>query len=260
MSTAQLSGKIIIVTGGTQGLGEAIARHLVEQGAGGMVICGRNRANGQRVSGALEAAGCPTLYVAADLSKEADCREMVRACDDRFGRVDGLVNVAGDTRRGTLEDSSVALWDHQFAVNARAPFILMQEAVRIMKREKIAGSIVNIISMACYGGEPYLTPYCASKGALATLTKNVANALLFDRIRVNGLNVGWMSTPNEDVVQKASGRPDNWLELAEAKSPFGRLLRPSDPVQLVALLLSDDSGMMTGSLIDFDQVVVGAGS
>ena len=92
------------------------------------------------------------------------------------------------------------------------------------------------------------------------MTKNVANTLLFDRIRVNGLNIGWMSTPNEDVVQKASGRPDNWLELAEAKSPFGRLLRPSDPVKLVALLLSDDSGMMTGSLIDFDQAVVGAGS
>jgi NAD(P)-dependent dehydrogenase (short-subunit alcohol dehydrogenase family) len=258
VSTAQLSGKIIVVTGGTQGLGEAIARHLVEQGVAGMVICGRNRANGQRVSGALEAAGCPTLYVSADLSEEMNCREVIRACDTRFGRVDGLVNVAADTTRGTLENSSVALWDYQFAVNARAPFILMQEAVGIMKREGTAGSIVNIISMSCYAGEPYLTPYCASKGALATLTKNLANALLPDRIRVNGVNIGWMSTLGEHVVQKAMGQPDNWLELADAKCPFGRLLRPSDPVKLVALLLSDNMEMMTGSLIDFDQTVGGA--
>ena len=258
MPTDQLSEKIIIVTGGTQGLGEAIARHLAEQGAAGLVICGRNRENGQAVAAALEAAGCPTLYVPADLSKETDCRDVVRACDDRFGRVDGLVNVAGDTTRGTLEDSSVALWDYLFALNARAPFILMQETVRIMKREKIAGSIVNIISMSCYCGETYLSPYSATKGALATLTKNAANTLSWDRIRVSGVNIGWMSTPSELAVQKALGQPDNWLELAEAKCPFGRLLRPSDPVKLVAFLLSDGAEMMTGSLIDFDQTVIGA--
>ena len=258
MPTEQLSGKVIIVTGGTQGLGEAIARHLAEQGAAGQVICGRNRAKGETVAAALEAAECPTVFVPADLSKETDCREVVRTCDARFGRVDGLVNVAGDTTRGTLEDSSVALWDYLFALNARAPFILMQDTVRIMKREKIAGSIVNIISMSCYCGEPYLSPYSATKGALATLTKNAANALAVDRIRVNGVNIGWMATPSELAVQKALGQPDNWLELAEAKCPFGRLMRPSDPVELVALLLSDSSEMMTGSLIDFDQSVIGA--
>lgn len=260
MQTSQLAEKIIVVTGGTQGLGEAIARHLVEQGAAGMVICGRNRTNGENVCEALQAAGCPTVYVPGDLSIEADCREVMRICDTRFGRVDGLVNVAADTARGTLEDSSVEFWDRQFALNARAPFILMQDAVRIMKREKIAGSIVNIITMSCYAGEPYLTPYCASKGALATLTKNAANALAYDRIRVNGVNIGWMSTPSEHGRQEAMGQPDNWLERADAECPFGRLLRPSDPVQLVALLLSDESGMMTGSLIDFDQTVIGGRS
>jgi len=258
MSRDQLSGKVIVVTGGTQGLGEAIARHLVERDAEGLVICGRNRANGEQVAGDLEAAGCPTVYVPADLSQEVDCREVVRACDARFGRVDGLVNVAGDTTRGTLEDTTVALWDYLFALNARAPFILMQEAVRVMKREKIGGSIVNIITMSCYCGEPYLTPYCASKGALATLTKNVANALRFDRIRVNGVNIGWMATPHEHAVQKALGQPDDWLERVEPKFPFGRLLRPEDPVELVAYLLSDAAKMMTGSLIDFDQTVIGA--
>ena len=258
MTGDQLAGKVIIVTGGTQGLGEAIAREVAVQGAAGLAICGRNRDNGRRVSADLEAMGCPNLYVYADLEKEADCRAVVRACDARFGRVDGLVNVAGDTTRGTLEDSSVALWDHLFAVNARAPFILMQEAVRVMKREAVRGSIVNIISMSCYAGEPYLTPYCASKGALATLTKNVANALQPDRIRVNGVNIGWMATPSEHRVQTGLGQPEDWLGAADAGCAYGRLLRPHDPVKLVALLLSAATEMMTGSLIDFDQTVIGA--
>ena len=152
----------------------------------------------------------------------------------------------------------MALWDRIFAVNARAPFILMQDAVRIMKREKIAGSIVNIITISCYAGEPYLTPYCASKGALATLTKNTANALAPDRIRVNGVNIGWMSTPSEHGRQKDMGKPDNWMDMADAGCAFGRMLRTSDPVHLIALLLSDNSAMMTGALIDFDQTVIGA--
>jgi NAD(P)-dependent dehydrogenase (short-subunit alcohol dehydrogenase family) len=253
----RMEGKVVIVTGGTQGLGEGIARRLTGLGAAGVVICGRNRERGQVVATDLEKAGCPSLYVPTDLEIEADCRRVVRACDEKFGRVNGLVNAAGITTRGTLEDTSVALWDRMFAVNVRAPFILMQESVRIMKREGQGGSIVNVISMSAHGGQPFITAYCASKGALATLTKNAAHALRYDRIRVNGLNIGWMFTPAEDAVQKAMGKPDNWLELAEAEKPFKRILHPQDVAGITAYLLSDDAEMMTGSLIDFDQNVIG---
>lgn len=147
-----MKGKVIIVTGGTQGLGEGIARHLADLGAAGLITCGRNRENGEAVAAALRERGCEAAYVRADLALEADCRRVAAVCDERFGRVDGLVNAAGITTRGTLEDTSVELWDHHFAVNARAPFILTQEAVRIMKREEIPGSIVNIISLSSYGG------------------------------------------------------------------------------------------------------------
>ena len=252
-----LADKVIIVTGGTQGLGEGIARHLAELGAAGLVICGRNQANGQRVAAALEELGAPSLYAPADLSQEADCRQVVHACDERFGRVDGLVNAAGLTTRGTLDDTSVELWDRIFAVNTRAPFILMQESARLMKREGRGGSIVNILSMSSYGGQPFITAYCASKGALATLTKNTANGLRFDRIRVNGINMGWTATDAEHEIQKAMGQPDNWLELAEARMPFGRILRPRDIATLTAYLLSDDAQMMTGAIIDLDQNVMG---
>jgi NAD(P)-dependent dehydrogenase (short-subunit alcohol dehydrogenase family) len=100
-------------------------------------------------------------------------------------------------------------------------------------------------------------PYSVSKGALATLTKNVAHALRSDRIRVNGICIGWMFTPNEQQIQLESGQPANWLELVEKTKPFQRLLRPRDVAYLTTYLLSDRSEMMTGALIDFDQKVVG---
>ncbi len=252
-----LDGKVVVVTGGTQGLGEGIARHLAHLGAAGLVICGRNRERGAAVRDALEDEGCAAEYVAADLAREADCRDVIAAADARFGRADGLVNAAGLTDRGTIDDTSVELWDTMFAVNARAPFILIQEAVRVMKREGRGGSIVNITSVAMHCGQPFLTAYSASKAALATLTKNVANAVRTDRIRCNALNIGWMDTPNEHLVQKAMGKPDDWLAIAEDEQPFGRLIKPLDVARMTAFLLGDGAAMMTGALVDFDQRVVG---
>jgi len=173
-----------------------------------------------------------------------------------FGNIHGLVNGAGLTDRGYLDDTTVELWDMLFAVNVRAPFILTQEVVRVMKREKTGGSIVNIISIVSHGGPPFLTAYCSSKGSLTVLTKNVAHALRYDKIRVNGLNIGWTDTPNEHQVQKKMGQPDNWLEKAESSRQFKRLLKPIDVAEMVSFLLSDRAEMMTGSIIDFDQTVV----
>jgi NAD(P)-dependent dehydrogenase (short-subunit alcohol dehydrogenase family) len=133
----------------------------------------------------------------------------------------------------------------------------MQETVRFMKANDVHGSIVNIISDCAHGGYPFLVPYSVSKGALATLTKNVAHGLRNDRIRVNGICIGWMYTPHEHQIQLESGQPENWLELVEKEKPFKRLLRPLDVAYLTAYLLSDRSELMTGSLIDFDQKVIG---
>jgi NAD(P)-dependent dehydrogenase (short-subunit alcohol dehydrogenase family) len=253
-----LRGKTFVVTGGTQGLGEGIARRVAELGAAGITICGRNADRGATVAKALEDAGCPALFVRADLAREEDCRNVIRRHDEHFRSLSGLVNAAATSARGTLEDTTVEHWDNMFALNTRAPFLLMQESVRIMKREGQGGSIVNILSCSAHGGQPYLVGYSTSKGALGTLTKNVANSLRGSKIRVNGLNIGWMATPNEHRVQKAMGEPDNWLEIADKSMPFGRILRPRDVSELVAYLFSDSSEMMTGSLIDFDQNVVGA--
>ena len=257
---ASLAGRIAIVTGGTQGLGEAIARLFAERGAAGLVICGRNAENGARVAKEISATGCPTIFIKTDLARVADCRNLVAEADRRFGRVDALVNAAALTDRGTIFDTTEERYNEIFDVNVRAPFFLIQETVRIMRRDKIAGAIVNIQSMSAHGGQPHITAYCASKGALASLTRNVAHSLVKFRIRVNGLNVGWMSTPGEDRIMKTyHGAEDGWLEAAAKTKPFGRLVDPKEVARACAYLCSDESGLMTGANIDFDQNVVGAG-
>ena len=258
MDSLQFADKIAVVTGGSQGLGEATARLLAERGAAGLVICGRSEERGGSVAEEITASGCPTTFVQADLTEVAACRRVVETAEAEFGRVSTLVNCAGSSERGTVENTTPELWDRVFALNVRAPFFLLQRAVEIMRAQKIEGTIVNVITVSSHGGAPYLVPYAASKGALATLTRNTANALLRDRIRVNGLNIGWMNTPGEHAIQRRfHDAPDDWLERAAPNQPFGRLLEPVEVARAIAFLASEESGMMTGSVVDFDQTVVG---
>ncbi len=255
---ATLHGQVAIVTGGTQGLGAAIAATLAERGAKGVVICGRNATKGAAQVETLRALGTQALYVQADLGQVQDCRQVVQQADARFGRVDVLVNAAAITDRGTILDTEPELFDRMFAVNVRAPFYLMQEAIKVMRREAIQGSIVNIGSMSAMAGQPFIAAYCASKGALATLTRNTAYALLRNRIRVNGLNIGWMASEGEDRIQREFHHADaDWLEQAAASQPNGRLVDPLEVARAVAFLCSAESGLMTGSVIEYDQSVWG---
>jgi NAD(P)-dependent dehydrogenase (short-subunit alcohol dehydrogenase family) len=253
-----MAGKVAVVTGGTQGLGEATAHLFAARGAAGIVICGRNAQNGARVKSSLEKNGTRTVYVKADLANVEDCRKVIAETDKAFGQVDVLVNAAAITDRGTIWDTEPKLFDAMFAVNVRAPFFLMQDAAKLMKRENRNGTMVNIISMSGHGGQPFITAYCASKGALITLTKNVAFSLMRHGVRVNGLCIGWTDTPGEDRIMKMyHDAADGWLQQAEASLPFGRLLKPDEVARATAYLSTDESGLMTGSIIDFDQQVLG---
>jgi NAD(P)-dependent dehydrogenase (short-subunit alcohol dehydrogenase family) len=257
-----LKGRVVIVTGSTQGLGQAIAEMCADEGALGVVVTGRNEQRGVSVAQSIEkraSGNTRAVFVRADLENVEDCKKIVRVAEEKFGRIDGLVNSAATTDRGTIDDTSIELWDRMMNLNVRAPFILMQEAVKVMRTcGTRSASIVNILSMSANGGQPFLTAYSTSKGALATLTKNAALGLRKDRIRVNGLRIGWMETPGEHAIQAKDGNPKNWLELAAPKQPFGRILSTKDVAGLCRWLLSDDGEMMTGSLIDFDQNIVGA--
>ncbi|MBG6161635.1 NAD(P)-dependent dehydrogenase (short-subunit alcohol dehydrogenase family) [Labrenzia sp. EL_195] len=254
----RLDGKIAIVTGGTQGLGAAIGRLFAEAGVSGLITCGRNISKGEAVAADITRdTGVPVRFVPADLAEVSDCVAVVKAADDVFGRADILVNAAGLTDRGNLLDTSPELFDRIFAVNVRAPFFLMQETVKLMIREKLAGSIVNIGSASSLAGQPFIAPYCASKGALATLTRNAGFALMRNRIRVNQLDIGWMNSDNERALQVSETGDPHFMEKQAATLPFERLLEPGEVAKAVAFLASEDSGMMTGSVVQFDQSVWG---
>ena len=190
--------------------------------------------------------------------EEKDCRNIIESTDKAFGKVHCLVNVAGFTERGTILSTTMDNYENCFNVNTKAPFILMQDSIKIMIRENIKGCIVNVLSMAMHSGMPFLAAYSASKAALAITIKNVANAISGHQIRVNGVNLGWTNTPAEhDIQKKFHNANDDWLEKAEAKTPFKRLNRPIDVARNLAFLCSEESGIMTGSIVDFDQTISG---
>ncbi len=252
---------ITIINGGTQGLGEAIARRLVAQGnSTGLVLTGRSADRGQALADELTAAGTPSIFVAADVLDPAAPATVVAACEARFGTVNGLVNVAAQTTRATLWQDTPEHFAHMMAVNVQAPYFFIQSAAELMLRTGAKGSIVNIGSTSGHGGQTKLTAYSASKGALSILTKNLAFALMRQGIRVNQVNPGWMETESEHWTQvKLDGSPENWLELAAPNRPLGRLVQPWEVANMIVYCLSDEAGLLTGNCIDVDQSVQGAG-
>ncbi|MER9230576.1 SDR family oxidoreductase [Mesorhizobium sp. M0622] len=255
----RLDGKVVLVTGATQGIGRAIAETLARSGAGGLLVTGREPVRGNEVAASLSGMGTPAAFIAADLADATAPARLVEECVSRFGRIDALVNAAGLTDRASFLDASLDDWAALFAVNARAPFFLMQAAIAQMRKQGEGGAIVNILSINAHCGSPELAVYSATKGALATLTRNAANAHRFDRIRVNGINVGWTDTPAERVMQAATlGHGPGWIDAANASQPFGRLLAAEEVANFAVFLLSDAAGPMTGALIDQEQWVVGA--
>lgn len=248
-----LTDKVVLVTGATQGLGAGIARCAAANGAR-VVVSGRDPGRGESV--AAEVGG---VFAAGDVGDPAQAVGIVEATIERHGRIDALVNSAGLTSRGTLLDTTPELFDQHVAVNLRGPFFTMQTAVADMVRRGEPGTIVNIITMSSHGGQPFLSPYSTSKAGLVGLTKNAAHAHRFDRIRINGLNIGWTATDGEDEIQRAAhGADDGWLAQAQAAQPMGKLGQVDEIAQMVVFLLSDRSGVVTGSVIDWDQSVVGA--
>lgn len=253
-----LAGNALIVTGSTQGVGRAVALEAARNGAEAILICGRDKARGEAVVAEIEALGAAAHFVSTDLAEPNAADLLADAALQKFGRIDALVNAAGATDRGSMVTATPELWDRLHAVNARTPFFLMQRAIADMRTRKKPGAIVNILSINVHGGATDLTVYSASKAALALVTRNAAHAHRFDRIRINGINMGWADTPAERVMHaRTLGKGPDWLAAQAAQQPFGRLLTPEDVARLTHFLLSPASEPMTGALIDQEQSAVG---
>ena len=255
---AMLDEQVLVVTGAASGVGRAIAEQAVAAGATGLVLSDLNKGGLQNA--AAEMSGqAHVLTVVADLSDPETPTKICSLTKQEFGRIDGLVNAAGLTTRASFVDGSIPLWDHLFAVNARAPFFLMQGVIADMLDRGRGGAIVNIQSINAHCGASDLAIYSATKGALTTLTKNATHAHLKDRIRVNGINLSWTQTEAEhDLQANTLGGGADWADHAAYDLPLGQLLLPQHAARLAVYLLSPALAPMTGVSIDLEQSVIGA--
>jgi NAD(P)-dependent dehydrogenase (short-subunit alcohol dehydrogenase family) len=197
-----VTGRVFIITGGTQGLGLGIARQLKEKGAAGLVVVSRNQTKGDAVCAELSNESCTCRFVLADLGDAAQAQSVVPQAVElmkKVGPISGLVNAAAITARGNLFTTTPEGFDLQMAINVRAPMLLTQSLAKHMVESKTRGSIVNISSVASHGGAPFIMAYSASKAALNCLTTNNAAELAPHGIRVNAVNMGWTVSGTSNV-------------------------------------------------------------
>ncbi len=245
----RLDGKVIIVTGSTTGIGEAIARRCVDEGAS-VLIHGIVIEDGERVAASL---GEKAVFHADDLADPAAPARIVGAAVKAFGKLDGLVNNAAWVVRGRLGEVTADFFDRVMAINVRAPLLLIQAALPHL--EKSRGVVVNIGSVNAYAGEENLLPYSISKGALQTLSRNLGDTLhRTNGVRVNQINPGWVLTENERKAKQAEGMAEDWpAHLPSLFAPSGRIFRPEEIAATAALFLSDEFGPVSGAVIDLEQ-------
>jgi NAD(P)-dependent dehydrogenase (short-subunit alcohol dehydrogenase family) len=249
-------GRFALVTGGAQGMGFAAAKMFLEQGFGGVLLVDRNAAKLAEAAARLEKLGRVEM-LAGDLLDAGLPARAVAATVSAFGRLDVLVNAAGNTERCGLDDTTPEAFERLFGVNTRAPLFMMQEAVKAMRTHR-SGTIINMSSMLSYGGPPNLTTYSASKAALNILTRSSAHKVAREGIRIFAINLGWVNSDGEHALQTVvNGMPQDWAEAAGQRMPAGRMITPDDVAGLVAYLVSPSGQMMTGAIIDYEQLPVG---
>jgi NAD(P)-dependent dehydrogenase (short-subunit alcohol dehydrogenase family) len=243
-----------LVTGGAQGIGAAVARKFLREGFSGVLLVDRNA---EKLVATQKQIGKGADIYAGDLRDKGTPADVVAKAIKSFGRLDVVVNAAGNTERCGIIDTTQEAFDRLFEVNVKAPLFIMQEAAKHMVAAK-SGVIINIASMLAYGGPPNLATYSASKSALMTLSRNAANTFKRDGVRVFCVNLGWAVTDGEHELQTGFHKlPQDWAEQIGARMPFGRLITADDVAGLCAFLVSPPAQMMTGAVIDYEQMPVG---
>lgn len=249
-----LKGKTMLVTGATSGIGAAIAKAAAAAGAK-LMLSGRSEERGDAMR---RACGPDTVYVATDLAEKGAADRLVGAAAAAFGRLDVVVNNAGIIVRGTVDKTTDEEWDQTMAVNVTAVFGVCRAAVRQMKRQG-QGTIVNVGSDWSLVGGANAFAYCASKGAVAQMTRAMALDHARDGIRVNCICPGDIDTPMLASMFKADGigHAEGLAQLG-AGIPMGRVGKPEEIAKAVVFLASDASSYMTGAMLSVDGGITAA--
>jgi 2-deoxy-D-gluconate 3-dehydrogenase len=238
-----LTGKVAVVTGGNGGIGLGMAQGIASLGAK-IVIAGRNAAKAESALASLPGA----VFVAADVTKKADCEALVARAVEVFGRLDVLVNNAGTSIRKMPQDFSEAEWHAVLDTNLTSAFLCAQAAYPAMMAAG-GGKMINIGSMMSLFGAPYATPYAASKGGIVQMTRALATAWAKDNIQVNAVLPGWIDT---DLTRRAREQVDGLHASVEKRTPHGRWGTPADLAGVAAFLASSASDFVTGTAIPVD--------
>jgi 3-oxoacyl-[acyl-carrier protein] reductase len=239
----KLEGKVAIITGASKGIGASIAKHLAAEGASVVVNYASSKEGADKVVAEIESDGGKAIAVQADISKRADIDRLFSETVTTFGQLDVLVNNAAVYEFLPLEEISEEHFHKQFDLNVLGPLLATQEAAKHFGTR--GGSVINISSLASTKATPNATVYSATKGALDTVTRNLANELGPRKIRVNSINPGMVVT--EGTVALGVTDPGNELRnFTEANSPLGRIGQPDDIGPAAVFLASDDSAWVTG--------------
>ena len=243
-----------LITGGAQGIGAAVAKKFLSDGFSGVLLVDRNA---EKLSALQKQIGKGVEILAGDLRDNETPAAAVAKAIKSFGRLDVVVSAAGNTERCGIADTTPDAFARLFDVNVKAPLLLMQEAAKHMVPAK-SGVIINVASMLAHGGPPNLATYSASKSALVTLSRSAANTFKRDGVRVFCINLGWALTDGEHELQTTFHKlPQDWATTMGARMPFGRLITADDVAGLCAFLVSPPAQMMTGAVIDYEQMPAG---
>ena len=251
----RLAGHAALVTGATAGIGKAIAARFAEEGAS-VVVHGLDPTDAAAAARDISRGGSQAVGVAADLAAAEAPEQLAQVARDAFGPLDILVNNAALKTRGDLASTGAAAFDEMIAVNLRAPLLLVR-ALMGHFRERGRGAVLNIGSVNAYCGEANLLAYSVSKGGLMTLSRNLADALAPEGVRVNQLNVGWVLTESEDELCRARGFPQGWADrLPKVFAPTGTLLSPDDIAHYALAFVEDAGWRVSGAVVELEQYPV----
>ena len=242
----KLEGKVIVISGGTKGVGRTAAEEYAREGAK-VVIGGRDEAAALKSIRIMRTYGSEGIFVYTELERVEDCRKLFDQAVKEYGKVDGFFNYAGITPVSPLDTCNEETFDKVMNINFRACFFCCQEAVKYM-RQNGGGSIVLTGSAHAWGGQKDRAAYACSKGVLLTLMEHISHNYAAEKIRCNYLTLGWTPTEGEVALRNSQGMTEAELRKEAAQIlPMGRMLERADYVEALVYFMSDASAMMTGS-------------